>query len=96
MNKGSVGGKTGVSAVLMRLSYVSTLSHLTRLNTPVGREGKLAKPRELTTNQFALMCCCETPEGQSVGLTKNMAIMTYITIGDYSEPFMDIVWKNGG
>jgi DNA-directed RNA polymerase II subunit RPB2 len=59
-----VGGKTGVSAVLMRLSYASTLSHLERLNTPVGREGKMAKPRELTTNQQFIMCPCETPEGK--------------------------------
>ena len=37
----------GVSQVLKRLTYVSTLSHLRRVNSPIGRDSKLAKPRQL-------------------------------------------------
>ncbi|GJV96015.1 RNA polymerase II second largest subunit [Tanacetum coccineum] len=37
-----------VSQVLNRLTYAFTLSHLRRLNSPIGREGKLAKPRQLS------------------------------------------------
>jgi hypothetical protein len=33
--------------VLNRLTYASTISHLRRVNSPIGREGKLAKPRQL-------------------------------------------------
>jgi DNA-directed RNA polymerase beta subunit len=33
--------------VLNRLAFASTLSHLRRINSPIGREGKLAKPRQL-------------------------------------------------
>lgn len=44
--------KSGVSEVLSRLSYAATLSHLTRLNTPLGKEGKMTKPRQLSTSQF--------------------------------------------
>ncbi len=36
-----------VPQVLNRLTYASTLSHLRRVNSPIGREGKLAKPRQL-------------------------------------------------
>ncbi len=32
--------ETGVSQVFQRLTFVSTLSHLRRLNTPLGRDGK--------------------------------------------------------
>ena len=35
--------KAGVSQVLNRLTYASALSHLRRLNTPLGREGKQAR-----------------------------------------------------
>jgi len=35
------------SQVLNRLAFASTLSHLRRINSPIGREGKLAKPRQL-------------------------------------------------
>ena len=41
--------------VLNRLTYVSTLSHLRRINSPIGREGKLAKPRQLHNSQVSLL-----------------------------------------
>ena len=37
--------------VLNRLTYASTLSHLRRISSPIGREGKLAKPRQLHNSQ---------------------------------------------
>lgn len=47
-----------------RLTYASTLSHLRRINSPIGREGKLAKPRQLHNTLWGMMCPAETPEGQ--------------------------------
>lgn len=41
--------------VLNRLTYASTLSHLRRINSPIGREGKLAKPRQLHNSQVRLL-----------------------------------------
>lgn len=37
--------KTGVAQVLNRLTFMSSISHLRRLNTPIAKTGKLAKPR---------------------------------------------------
>ena len=50
------GGIEADSALLMvqvlnRLTFASTLSHLRRINSPIGREGKLAKPRQLHNTQ---------------------------------------------
>ena len=39
--------KTGVSQVLNRLTFISTISHLRRVNTPIPKTTKLAKPRQL-------------------------------------------------
>ena len=50
-----------------RLTYASTLSHLRRINSPIGREGKLAKPRQLHNTLWGMMCPAETPEGQVGG-----------------------------
>jgi len=72
--------KTGVSQVLNRLTYASSLSHLRRANTPLGREGKQAKPRMLHNTQWGYICPCETPEGGSIGLVKNLALMSYISV----------------
>ncbi len=65
--------------MLNRLAYASTLSHLRRVNSPIGREGKLAKPRQLHNSLWGMMCPAETPEGGAVGLVKNLALMAYIT-----------------
>ena len=59
-NWGVVGGtgeiRPGVSQVLNRLTYASTLSHLRRINSPIGREGKIAKPRQLHNSQWGMIC----------------------------------------
>jgi DNA-directed RNA polymerase II subunit RPB2 len=70
-----------VLQVLNRLAFASTISHLRRINSPIGREGKLAKPRQLHNSLWGMFCPAETPEGQAVGLVKNLALMSYITVG---------------
>tara|TARA_B110000858_G_scaffold25755_1_gene26647 strand:- start:6186 stop:10874 length:4689 start_codon:yes stop_codon:yes gene_type:complete len=72
--------KQGVSQVLNRMSYASTLSHLRRINTSMEKNGKLVQPRKLDASQFGLICPAETPEGASVGLVKNMALTTNISL----------------
>ena len=72
--------KQGVSQVLNRMSYASTLSHLRRINTSMEKNGKLVQPRKLDNSQFGLICPAETPEGASVGLVKNMALTTNISL----------------
>eukprot|EP00741_Cyanophora_paradoxa_P010476 tig00000158_g10129.t1 len=83
--------RAGVSQVLNRLTFASTLSHLRRLNTPIGREGKLAKPRQLHNTHWGVICPAETPEGGACGLVKNLALMTYITVGSPSAPIIEFL-----
>ncbi|KAG0490160.1 hypothetical protein HPP92_007023 [Vanilla planifolia] len=85
------GTRAGVSQVLNRLTYASTLSHLRRLNSPIGREGKLAKPRQLHNSHWGMMCPAETPEGQACGLVKNLALMVYITVGSAAHPILEFL-----
>ena len=51
-----------VLQVLNRLTFASTLSHLRRVNSPIGRDGKLAKPRQLHNTLWGMVCPAETPE----------------------------------
>ncbi|VDN50477.1 unnamed protein product [Dracunculus medinensis] len=83
--------RAGVSQVLNRLTYTATLSHLRRCNSPIGREGKLAKPRQLHNTQWGMVCPAETPEGQAVGLVKNLALMAYISVGSLPEPILEFL-----
>ena len=67
--------KTGVSQVLSRLNYQSTLSHSRRMSTPITKNGTTSKPRQLHNTQFNKICPAETPEGSSCGLVTNMAML---------------------
>ncbi|KAJ3223345.1 DNA-dependent RNA polymerase II [Clydaea vesicula] len=83
--------RAGVSQVLNRYTYASTLSHLRRLNTPIGRDGKLAKPRQLHNTHWGMVCPAETPEGQACGLVKNLSLMSYVTVGSPSNPIIEFL-----
>jgi len=89
-DKGAAG-KAGVSQVLNRLTYASSLSHLRRCNTPLARTGKQAKPRQLHNTHWGMVCPAETPEGQAVGLVKNLALMAYITTGTAQVPVLEFL-----
>jgi DNA-directed RNA polymerase II subunit RPB2 len=89
--KKAASSKAGVSQVLNRYTYASTLSHLRRTNTPVGRDGKLAKPRQLHNTHWGLVCPAETPEGQACGLVKNLSLMCYVSVGSESTPITDFM-----
>lgn len=83
--------RAGVSQVLNRLTYASTLSHLRRINSPIGRDGKLAKPRQLHNTLWGMICPAETPEGAAVGLVKNLALMAYVSVGNTPSPILEFL-----
>ena len=72
-------GKVGVSQVLARLNRNNMVSHLRRVTTPVEKSGKLVAPRKLHSTAWGIVCPSETPEGESVGVVKNLAITTVVT-----------------
>lgn len=89
--KKSMQATAGVSQVLNRYTFASTLSHLRRTNTPIGRDGKIAKPRQLHNTHWGLVCPAETPEGQACGLVKNLSLMCYVSVGTPAEPVIDFM-----
>ena len=77
--------KVGVAQVLNRLTYVSSLSHLRRVNTPIDKSGKLIPPRKLHNTTWGFLCVAESPEGASVGVVKNISYMSHITIPSHAD-----------
>jgi len=84
--KQSSSTKVGVAQVLNRLTYASSLSHSRRISTPIDKSGKLIPPRMLHNSTWGYLCPAETPEGQSVGVVKNLSYMTHVTLASDSEP----------
>ena len=74
-----VGGRSGVSQLLDRTTYLSALSHLRRVTSPLVRSQPHFEARDLHPTQWGRLCPNETPEGQNCGLVKNAAQMVDIS-----------------
>jgi DNA-directed RNA polymerase II subunit RPB2 len=93
---GKMGTKAGISQVMNRLTYLSGISHLRRLSTPIEKTGKLLAPRKLHATQFGFVCPCETPEGHAVGVVKNLSSTAIISLPISPEPVIDYLYEHLG
>ena len=82
--KQSNSSKVGVAQVVNRLTTAATLSHMRRINTPIDKSGELIDPRKLHGTTWGFLCPAETPEGQSIGVVKNISYLTHLTISTNS------------
>lgn len=76
-----VGGRSGVSQLLDRTDYISSLSHLRRVISPLSRAQPHFEARDLHPTQWGRLCPSETPEGPNCGLVKNFAQMVELSTG---------------
>ena len=53
--------------------------YLFRVNSQFEKTRKVSGPRSLQPSQWGMLCPSDTPEGESCGLVKNLALMTHIT-----------------
>ena len=83
--------KAGVAQVVNRLTYLSAVCHMRRVNTPVDKSGKLVEPRKLAPSSWGFLCPAETPEGAAVGVVKNLSYMAHVTIPCNSSALYDYV-----
>jgi len=96
VNKKSNVIRTGVSQVLIRLSYIGTLSYLRKITSPVAKEGgKNIKPRLLHNTQWGILCPVGSPDGKNCGYIKQLSMLATISIDtDTSFLYEYILNKN--
>ncbi|MEK6922753.1 MAG: DNA-directed RNA polymerase subunit B'' [Nanoarchaeota archaeon] len=80
-----VGGRKGVSQNIDRTNFLATLSHLQRVNSLLSASQENFAARALHSTHFGRLCPIETPEGTSIGLRKNIALLGTITQGVFNE-----------
>ena len=87
-----MGTKAGISQVMNRLTYLSGISHLRRLSTPIEKTGKLLAPRKLHNTQYGFVCPAETPEGHAVGVVKNLSSTALVSLPISPEPIVAFLY----
>lgn len=66
--------------------------HMSRVNVPVSRDGKLkGDVRELHVSTMGMLCPSATPEGEDVGLVNTLAIAAHLRIGNPWFLFADVI-----
>ncbi len=80
-----VGGRTGISQLLDRTTFMATVSHMKRVISPLSKVHPHFEARDLHPTHWGKLCPNETPEGQSCGLVKNFAIGAVVSQGCQEE-----------
>ena len=82
-------GQTGVSQVLDRTNFMSTLAHLRRVKSPLAKKHPHLNARDVHGTHLGKLCPSETPEGTEVGLTRYLAVMAKVTVGAETKALED-------
>ena len=88
-------GRVGVTQLLDRTNYLSTISHLRRIQSPLSRTQPNFEARDLHATHFGRICPSETPEGSNCGLVKNLALSGIISVHVPSEEIVEKLYDLG-
>ena len=88
-------GRVGVTQLLDRTNYLSTISHLRRVQSPLSRTQPNFEARDLHATHFGRICPSETPEGSNCGLVKNLALSAIISVNVSSEEIVEKLFDLG-
>lgn len=91
---GTSSSQTGICQVLNTMNLGARISHMRQVNTPINRDGKQPKPRQLHLKDYGLICAAETPEGKSVGLLNVLGTLTRIRVGYPSRLIVSILFED--
>jgi DNA-directed RNA polymerase II subunit RPB2 len=91
----SKDNKKGIARMLNRLSYLSFLSDMRKVQAPMKTTMKNQQPRLLHSTQWGRICPAETPEGAPVGIVKNLAMLAVITIASSTQPIRHFIIHQG-
>jgi len=88
-------GRVGVTQLLDRTNYLSTISHLRRVQSPLSRTQPNFEARDLHSTHFGRICPSETPVGSNCGLVKNLALSAIISVSVSSEEVVEKMYEFG-
>ena len=88
-------GRVGITQLLDRTNYLSTLSHLRRLQSPLSRSQPNFEARDLHPTHWGRLCPSETPEGSNCGLVNNLALSASISVSANPDKVRQLLYRLG-
>ncbi|MEM3092851.1 MAG: DNA-directed RNA polymerase subunit B'', partial [Candidatus Nitrosocaldus sp.] len=88
-------GRVGVTQLLDRTNYLSTISHLRRIQSPLSRSQPNFEARDLHPTHFGRICPNETPEGSNCGLVKNLALSAVLSVTVPAAEVIEMLYEHG-
>ena len=82
--------RSGVTDLLNRMTLIASLGNMTKIKSHLEKTRKSSGPRSLQQSQWGLVCPCDTPEGQSIGLEKNLALLAHITTSQNEKSIINL------
>ena len=87
--------RTQVTQAINRMSFISAVSHMARITSQIEKARKIIRPRFIQPSQWGMICPTDSPEGESCGLVKNLALMTHITTDLPETPIARLAINTG-
>ncbi len=90
-----IGRATGVSKFMDRVNYLSPLTDLRKVKSPLNKNRELYEARDVHGTHWGRLDGIETPDGPQCGLVKNLALLAEVTTESDESPIEDLLYKKG-
>ncbi len=90
-----VGGHTGVCQPVDKYNFISSISFLRRVTSPLAKKHPHHKARDLHGTHYGRLDPNETPEGPNCGLVKNLSMFCEITTSGDEKQIEDALKQLG-
>lgn len=86
-----IGRTTGVSKFMERVNYLSPLTDIRKVKSPLDKNRELYEARDVHGTHWGRLCGIETPDGPNCGLVKNLALLAKVTTESDENPIEKIL-----
>ncbi len=90
-----IGRATGVSKFMDRVNFLSPLTDLRKVKSPLNKNRELYEARDVHGTHWGRLDPIETPDGPQCGLVKNLSLMAEVTTETEEEPIERFLYKKG-
>ncbi|MBI4052614.1 MAG: DNA-directed RNA polymerase subunit B'' [Candidatus Diapherotrites archaeon] len=90
-----IGRSTGVSKFMDRVNFLSPLTDLRKVKSPLNKNRELYEARDVHGTHWGRLDGIETPDGPQCGLVKNLSLMVEVTTETDEKPIEEFLYGRG-